>query len=99
MTQKGGRKAINAKCETVAVLPIFREAYRRLTSETCAYNSELTERIGVACSARSSELSAIRTNAPWWDRNLSCLPIIALMLVKESSDLTLQRSCMVQLTH
>lgn len=42
---------------------------------------------------------AIRTNAPWWDRNLSCLPIIALMLVKESSDLTLQRSCMVQLTH
>lgn len=26
---KGGRKAINAKCETVAKLPIFRDGYRR----------------------------------------------------------------------
>ena len=36
---------------------------------------------------------------PLWDRNLTWLPIIAVMLVKESSDLALQLSCVLQLAH
>jgi putative SOS response-associated peptidase YedK len=28
-TRNGGRKPINAKCETVHKLPMFKEAYRR----------------------------------------------------------------------
>ena len=34
-----------------------------------------------------------------WDANLTWLPIAHLMLVKESSDLALKLSCVVQLAH
>jgi len=36
---------------------------------------------------------------PLWDPNLTWLPIAPLMLVKESSDLALKLSCVVQLAH
>ena len=38
-------------------------------------------------------------SAPLWDPNLTWLPIAPLMLVKESSDLALKLSCVVQIAH
>jgi putative SOS response-associated peptidase YedK len=40
---KGGRKPINAKCETVRTLPSFREAYRFSSMRACVAANPLSK--------------------------------------------------------